>query len=277
MSPFNQRKLIKLPFFLPLCLVFTSFSFIVPSHIIHPMGTLNRPVSSAACLDCYDHSSTSDIDTLPIPAKKKLPRWEFLFDGKSTSAWRGVKSDTVPSGWKVEKGALFLDKKGTGDIYTKEEFSNFELVFDFNLTENANSGIKYFVGNIKNKKTGDTSFNGIEYQIIDDYNHPEVKDHKHDVAATASCYLLYPPQNVKLFPAGQWNHGRIISKGKHVEHRLNGIMVLEYERGSADFLKRKAITKFKDHENYGELPSGHILITDHNDVVYFKNIKIRRL
>ena len=104
-----------------------------------------------------------------------------------------------------------------------------------------------------------------------------MKDHKHDIAATASCYLLYTPHNVKLHPFGQWNHARIIARGKHVEHWLNGIKVLAYERGSDDFLKRKSTTKFSDYEQYGELPAGNILLTDHNDKVYFKNIRIKRL
>ena len=80
-----------------------------------------------------------------------------------------------------------------------------------------------------------------------------------------------------LLSAGQWNHIRIIARGNHVEHWLNGVKVLSYERGSPDFLKRKSETKFKDDDNYGELASGHILLTDHGDKVYFRNIKIKRL
>lgn len=177
----------------------------------------------------------------------------------------------------IKDGSLFLNKPGSGDIITREMYSNFELELDFNLTYGANSGIKYFVGKIKDKKSGKIVINGPEYQIIDDYNHPEVKDHKHDVSATASCYLLYTPHNIKLYPAGQWNHVRIIAKGKHVEHWLNGVKVLSYERGSDDFHKRKSTTKFTDYEEYGELPGGHILLTDHNDKVYFRNIRIKRL
>lgn len=218
-------------------------------------------------------------DTLPDNNKDKdLEGWEVLFNGENTDKWRGKNSDSFPSnGWVIKDGSLFLDKKGAGDIITRDVYSDFELVLDFKLTPGANSGIKYFVGNIKNTKTGETSINGPEYQIIDDYNHPEVKNHKHDIAATASCYLLYVPYNKRLYPAGQWNHVKIIANGKHIEHWLNGIKVLAYERGSEDFRKRKSTTKFKDDEHYGELPNGHILLTDHGDKVYFKNIKIKRL
>ena len=135
--------------------------------------------------------------------KGKAQGWEILFDGKNTDKWRSKNSETFPSdGWSIQDSSLFLNKKGVGDIITREKFSNFELDLDFNLTYGANSGVKYFVGELKNSKTGDVAINGPEYQIIDDYNHPEVKDHKHDIAATASCYLLYTPMNVHLHPAG---------------------------------------------------------------------------
>lgn len=227
----------------------------------------------------YDNRIPFLSDSLPGAVKKeKAQSWKILFDGKNTDKWRSKNSETFPSdGWIIKDGSLFLNKKGAGDIITREKFSNFELDLDFNLTYSANSGVKYFVGELKNSKTGDVVINGPEYQIIDDYNHPEVKNHKHDIAATASCYLLYTPTNVHLRAAGQWNHIRIIARGKHVEHWLNGAKVLSYERGSADFLKRKSATKFKDYDNYGELASGYILLTDHDDKVYFRNIKIKRL
>lgn len=218
-------------------------------------------------------------DTLPkINQKSSLKDWEILFDGSNMDKWRGKNSDTFPSdGWAVKNNSLFLRKKKAGDIITKEKYGNFILVLDFKLTQKSNSGIKYFVGKLINMKTGDTVINGPEYQIIDDYNHPAVKDHKHDIGSTASCYLLYEPKNKKLNPAGQWNHVKIIAKGTHVEHWLNGRKVLSYERGSEDFMKRKSATKFRDLKGYGTLPAGHILLTDHDDKVYFRNIKIKRL
>lgn len=204
--------------------------------------------------------------------------WEVLFDGTGVDKWRGKMLDEFPSkGWKIENGLLFLAERGGGDIITKKKYSDFELVFQFNLTESANSGIKYFVGTIINSETGNVMINGPEYQIIDDFNHVEIKDDPNGLSSTASAYLLYAPKNKKLNPAGQWNTGRIVSKNGSVEHWLNGVKVVEYERGSKDFLKRKEETKFKNDINYGELESGHILLTDHSDTVYFKEIKIREL
>ena len=172
---------------------------------------------------------------------------------------------------------LFLDGKGGGDIFTKEKYSDFELVFQFNFTEGANSGIKYFVDTVVNTKTGNKIFNGPEYQIIDDFNNIHVKNDPNGLSSTGSAYLLYAPQNKKLNPHGQWNTGRIIAKNGKVEHWLNGVKVVNYKRGNKDFIKRKADTKFIHDENYGEVKSGHILITDHNDKVFFKEIKIKRL
>lgn len=218
-------------------------------------------------------------DTLTrLTEKEKSEDWEILFDGQNTDKWRGVNSDNFPSnGWAIEQGALVLSGKGGGDIVTREKFSNFELVLDFKLTHAANSGIKYFVEKLESKKNGKVVTNGPEYQIIDDFNHPAVKDHQNEKGATAALYLIYAPENKKLLPEGEWNQAKIIAKGKHVEHWLNGVKVLSYERGSKDFRQRVADTKFQDYKNYGEVSSGHILLTDHHDKVYFRNIRIKRL
>src|SRR5882757_4055846 len=105
--------------------------------------------------------------------------WEVLFDGKNTDKWRSINGGGDPSqGWVIKDGTLYVKEHAKGqDIITKETYGDFELVFDFNLTFGANSGIKYLVDEIKNNSTGKTEWNGMEYQIIDDYNHPEVKNH----------------------------------------------------------------------------------------------------
>jgi len=227
---------------------------------------------------CFGNFMFISDTLIRLSDKEKSEGWELLFDGKNTEKWRGVNSDSFPSnGWTIEQGALVLSGKNGGDIITKEKFSNFELVLDFKLTHSANSGIKYFVVNMKNKENGKIFKNGPEYQIIDDYNHPEVKNHQHEKGSTAALYLIYAPQNKILLPEGEWNQAKIIAKGKHVEHWLNGTKVLSYERGSKDFRQRVSNTKFKDQKGYGEVSSGHILLTDHHDKVYFKNIRIKRL
>lgn len=210
--------------------------------------------------------------------EKDKKGWDVLFDGTDLEKWRGKSSEALPADvWKIEDGMLCIDKTNRGDIITKEQYSDFELVFEFNLTEGANSGIKYFVTNIKNSKTGKSALNGLEYQIIDDYNHPLIIDDPNGLSSTASVYLLYSPKKKKLNPAGEWNSGRIVVRGSKVEHWLNGKRVVKFVRGSRDFTDRKAATKFVDDEQYGEAKEGHILLTDHKDKVYYRNIKIRRL
>ena len=203
--------------------------------------------------------------------------WEMLFDGKNLEKWKSVRADTFPShAWVIEDGSLVLNDRG-GDIITKEKYGDFELTWEFNLTDEANSGIKYFVDTLINEATGDISFNGPEYQVIDDFNHEAIKDDPDGLSSTASLYLLYEPVNKTLHPAGEWNEARIVAKGNHVEHWLNGTRVVSYERGSEDYKERMAATKFKDYPDYGQVREGHILLTDHQDRVFFRNIRIKRL
>ncbi|HCN84455.1 MAG TPA: DUF1080 domain-containing protein [Sphingobacteriaceae bacterium] len=236
-----------------------------------------------ASINATSHSTHSPnralslADTSILTKKEIAQGWEVLFDGKNTSKWRGMTSEKFPDGWKIENGTISLENKQADAIMTREKFSNFDLIFDFNLTLGSNSGIKYFVGELKDKRNGSKVINGPEYQIIDDYNRPEVKNHIHDEGATAAAYLIYAAQNKKLNPAGQWNQGRIVARGNHIEHWLNGIKVVSYERGSKDYVDKIALTKFKDYYGYGEATTGNILITSHDDKVYFRNIKIRRL
>jgi hypothetical protein len=212
--------------------------------------------------------------------RKGSKGWETLFDGKSLDKWRSISNNTSPSkGWEIKEGKCSVKDHQKGqDMITQEAYGDFELVFEFNLTFGANSGIKYLVGKIKNNNTGTMEWNGPEYQIIDDFNHPAVKNHADDKGSTASLYLAYAPENKKLLPAGHWNSGLIIVKGNHIEHWLNGVKVVSCERGTKDFRDRMAATKFKEYDHYGELSEGHIMLTDHEgDPVYFRNIQIKRL
>lgn len=206
--------------------------------------------------------------------------WDTLFGGGSLDAWRGVREERFPAeAWEVRQGTLSVkDHIGGRDIMTRKTYGNFELAFEFKLTPRANSGIKYLVNRIPNLRSGSMDWNGPEYQIIDDYQHPEVKEHPQGVGSTAAFYLLYAPVGKTLHEAGRWNRGRIIVRGAHIEHWLNGVRVVNCERGTPDYRRRVAATKFSDYGVYGEEPRGRIMLTDHGgDKVYYRNITIRSL
>jgi hypothetical protein len=215
-----------------------------------------------------------------LTKEERANGWQLLFDGKTLKGWRGAYLDTLPSrGWEVRDGMLIVQASGGGeaafggDIVTREEYSDFDLRLDFKLTEGANSGIKYFVTEQQPRTPG--SAKGLEYQILDDAKHPDAKLGINGNRTLASLYDLMPAVNKKTRPIGEWNHARIYVHGNHVEHWLNGVKVLEYQRGGKEFLAHKAESKFKDLEGFGEAKSGHILLQDHGNQVFYRNIKIR--
>ncbi len=221
------------------------------------------------------------LNTLSVVEKDR--GWKLLFDGESVTNWRGAKLETFPtSGWKVENGILTIyesgggEAAGAGDIITREKFKNFELKVDFKITEGANSGIKYYVDAEINK--GDGSSIGLEYQILDDERHPDAKLGNHEGSRTlGSLYDLIKAENKLVNPIGEWNVAYIRSKDNHVEHWLNGIKILEYDRGTPEYRKLVSESKYKVWENFGELEEGHILLQDHGNTVSFRNIKIHSL
>ncbi|HYA48454.1 MAG TPA: DUF1080 domain-containing protein, partial [Burkholderiales bacterium] len=177
--------------------------------------------------------------------------WRLLFDGKTMDGWRGAYMKGLPErGWEVKDGTLTVLESGGGeaafggDIVTVDEYSSFDLCLDFRLTEGANSGIKYFVIEAEPRTPG--SAKGLEYQLLDDVHHPDAKLGIQGNRTCASLYDLLPAVNKPPVPVGAWNSARIVVRDKHVQHWLNGVKVLEYERGGPDFLAHKARSKFKD-------------------------------
>lgn len=156
---------------------------------------------------------------------------------------------------------------------TIAEYSSFELSMEFRLTDGANSGIKYFVTEQQPKTPG--SAKGLEYQILDDAKHPDAKLGIDGNRTLASLYDILPAKDRKVRPIGEWNQARIVVRGKQVEHWLNGVKVLAYERGGKIFLEHKAASKFKDLSGFGEAATGHLLLQDHGNQVFYRNIKIR--
>ncbi len=208
--------------------------------------------------------------------------WQMLWDGESTNGWRGARLDQFPEeGWIIENGELTVlasgggESEAGGDIVSIDEYMDFELQLEFKLSRGANSGIKYYVDTGLNQGPG--SAIGLEFQLLDDEHHPDAKLGNHEGSRTiGSLYdLIMANPGKHVNPIGEWNHARILSSGNHVEHWLNGVKVLEYERGSPEFRKLVSESKYKVWPGFGEAEQGPILLQDHGDLVSFKNIKIR--
>ena len=228
--------------------------------------------------------------------------WKLLWDGKTSAGWVGEKSGckTFPTrGWTMKDGILTVHPSnrvydngkwrkttpaeaklgGGGDIVTEKEYKDFILKLDFMLTPGANSGIKYFYRNGWNGNTCP------EYQILhhlhSDHN-PRKENGAKGSHRVASLYELKAANAEKIVkPAGEWNTAMIVAKKNMVQHWLNGKKVLEYKRGSEEFRKAVANSKYiKNQKNgpWGELESGRIKLQDHSDsTVHFRNIKIKEM
>jgi hypothetical protein len=235
------------------------------------------------------NSSNKQADNT-LTKKEKKEGWELLFDGKTLNGWRGLGRETVQSDhWKTENGMirkvnnrevpLQADGKPVagGDLMTIETFDDFELYFEWKIGEAGNSGIKYNVSEELSMAHGSKhSALGFEYQILDD-DHEKYAGKLKPIQFTASLYDLFPPKNVKLNPVGEFNSSRILFKGNYGEHWLNGVKVLEFNLDSPEFEAAFQESKFVNFTDFAKKRKGHIVITDHTDDSWYRNIKIRRL
>jgi len=223
-----------------------------------------------AALACLTTARTAGAAPNQLTAAEKKAGWKLLFDGKTTRGWRGYQQTAMPTnGWKVEDGILKkIGGERGGDIITEEKFNDFDLAWEWRISPAGNNGIKYLVTEDR------PSAPGHEYQMIDDTKNPDARVGSR--RATSSFYDVLPPSDDKpLKPVGKWNQSRVLIHGNHVEHWLNGKKVLQYELGSDALKAAVAKSKFKDASGFGEKIKGHILLTDHHDECWFRDIKIR--
>lgn len=227
---------------------------------------------------------TFQINAIPntLSEKEKNEGWDLLWDGQTTKGWRGAKLDHFPQqGWTISNGVLMVEKSSGeestngGDIVTEKPYTNFILKVDFKITKGANSGIKYFVDTELNKESG--SAIGCEFQILDDQNHPDAKMGLNGNRTVGSLYDLIPARADKPFQSSFFNTAMIVVNGNKVEHWLNYVKVVEYERNTQLWNTLVQQSKYKNWPNFGNTSSGLILLQDHGDEVWFQNIKIKVL
>ncbi len=206
------------------------------------------------------HSSETD----------RLTGWRTLFDGSTTHDWRGFRKETFPeNGWSVEDGWLHVEAGGGGgDIVSVDQFRNFELTLEWKAAPNGNSGIMYLTG----ESEGAPWMTAPEYQIFAD-----ATPHKDESTSAGGLYALYSPKGKTLNPAGEVNHARIVVVSNRIEHYVNGVLVLSAVRGSEDWNRRVAASKFASMPKFGTLDRGHICLQDHGDDVWFRNVRIREI
>lgn len=230
----------------------------------------------------------------PVPANaltaaERAAGWRLLFDGRTLRGWRGLGYDSVPTAhWVVVEGAIRKVASGQvpnlpdgqpqsgGDLMTMQTFWDFELTWEWRVTPGANSGLKYNVSEeLSLANAPNHAALGFEYQVLDDDRHPDRMLPSHRAGA---LYDLIPPSDKKhLHPVGEWNRSTVIFRGNHGEHWLNGERVVEFDLGTALMDSALAASKYRSIPGFATRRKAHLVLQDHGDEVYFRNIKVRDL
>lgn len=230
-----------------------------------------------------------------LPAQNRLTPaeeaagWKLLFDGRTFNGWRGLGLDSVPSAhWTVQDGTIRKVPSGQvpvqadgqpvagGDLMTAGVYRDFEFVFEWKVTAGANSGVKYNVSEALSRSVPpDHAAKAFEYQVLDDDLHPDGKQPNHRAGALYD--LVAPNREKQLRPVGEWNEARIVLRGNHGEHWLNGKKVVEYELGTPAMDSALARSKYRPMSWFADRRAGHIVLQDHTDEVWFRNLRIREL
>jgi hypothetical protein len=214
--------------------------------------------------------------------------WRPLFDGTTLAGWRGLGYDSVPTAhWKVSEGAIRKVPTASvarmpdgqpaagGDLMTTAVYRDFELEFEWKVAPGANSGVKYNVSEEISMKSANHAALGFEYQVLDDSLHPDNKVPSHRAGALYD--ILAPGADKRLAPVGEWNRSRIVLRGMHGEHWLNGRMVVSYDMGTPRFDSLLAASKYRGIAGFADRRAGHIVLQDHGDAAWYRGLRIREL
>ena len=224
--------------------------------------------------DENDDGATGDASALNrLSTEEQADGWRSLFDGETLAGWRGYGLEGLPAGWEVAEGTIHFSPPEEGersDLMTEEQFESFDLAFDWAVTPGGNSGIFFHVS-----EDYDRSYEtGPEYQILDNAGH---RDGGSPLTSAGSNYALHPPTEDVTRPLGEFNEARILVHGDHVEHWLNGHKLLAYTLWDDDWKARVAASKFGSMPGYGRNHAGHVVLQDHGDEIWVRNVKIRTL
>lgn len=204
-----------------------------------------------------------------LTSAERAAGWRLLFDGHTLTGWREYRGG-APTGWSAVDGAL-TKSRPSSDIITVDQFGDFELALDWQVAVRGNAGI-FYRGTEEYEKV---YWSAPEYQLLDDANAP---DGRSRLTSAGSAFGLYPAPAGVVKPAGEWNATRIVVRGAHVEHWLNGTKLLEYDLGSAEWEAKVKVSKFGAWPNYGRAARGHIAIQgDHAGELTLRNIRIREI
>lgn len=255
------------------------------SHVLLAVGILPLLVLTARCTSSSDDAASraDTTATVSVPDSinsltdaERQDGWELLFDGSSLADWRGFKRDTVPRGWTVDNGAIYFTGEPSNQdgeppltLITKDTYADFDLRIEWKISPDGNSGIMYRVTEEENLPYE----TGPEYQVLDNAT-LEDGDQVHQSGA---LYGLYAPSDDVTNPVGEYNETRLVVRGSHVEHWLNGTKLLEAEIGSDTWMDRIEGTKFANWPNFAQADEGHLALQDHGYPVWFRDVKIRPL
>jgi Domain of Unknown Function (DUF1080) len=224
-----------------------------------------------------------------LTAAERAQGWRLLFDGESFAGWRGLGYDSVPTAhWRIVDGSIMKIASGNvpkmpdgqpangGDLMSVGTFRDFELAFEWRATPAMNSGVKYNVSEeFSLKYASNHAALGFEYQLIDDSLNDDNKIPSHRAGA---LYDLIAPNDAKhLRPVGQWNSSRIVFRGNHGEHWLNGAKIVDFDLGTPRMDSLLAKSKYHTIPGFADRRAGHIILQDHGDEIYFRSIKVRPL
>jgi hypothetical protein len=224
-----------------------------------------------ASAGCSAPTQEEAVATESDAADPAAGEWVVLFDGQDLSRWRGYQRADTPAGWQVDDGTLaFVPGVDGGDLVTREQYGDFDLELEWKVSEGGNSGIMYRVS----EELQYPWHTGPEMQILDDERHRDglIPSHR----AGALYDLIVPPSDIAR-PVGEWNEVRIVLRGNHLQQWLNGHSTADVEIGSEEWNRLVAASKFNDMPGFASMPSGHVVLQDHGDPVWFRNVRIRPL